>query len=478
MIENRRIEEAFRKIEKIVGKNRVSLSPEILYVYSYDMTENEPSMPDMVVLPETTEEVSEIVKTAYEFEIPIVPFSTGNNVGGLTIPEKGGIIVDLKRMKKIEVNAEDKYVIVEPGVSFGELKAYLDENHPDLIYSYPLAPPYTSVLANALLDGLNNLSTRYGAMAEWIQGLEAVLGDGTIVRTGACAVSHSWFGKAPLPDLSGLFISWEGTTGIVTKGALSLIPKLPFRKRVLIMTYNYETAWALIERTSKTRAFDEIAGFSYVAGKMLMARGVKVEKAEDDPEFLAFLEFTGNTKKELSTKDEILSRILRDIEKEGGLFDAPVDVDAIANAYPEYSKFAELPTTLDFLLEKGGLTWVGSYGPNKMWLKGVKGAEAILLKWGFPPFLVARSMKEGHYQVIRYIITFDRTNKEEVNKVRGCLEELAKFLLEIGYIPYKAPPWSAKMIINHAHRGFYELLKRIKKTVDPKGIMNPGKWNL
>lgn len=478
MIESRRIDEALRKIEGIVGKKRVSTSPEVLYVYSYDMTENEPSMPDMVVLPETTEEVSEIVKVAYELEIPVIPFSTGNNVGGLTIPERGGIIVDLKRMKKIEVNPEDKYVIVESGVSFGELKAYLDENHPDLIYSYPLAPPYTSVLANALLDGLNNLSTRYGAMSEWIQGLEAVLGDGTIVRTGACAVSETWFGRAPLPDLSGLFISWQGTTGIVTKGALSLIPKLPFRKRVLIMTYNYETAWMLIEKASRTRSFEEIAGFSYVAGKMLMARGSKIEKSEDDPEFFAFIEFSGNTKKEIDVKEEVLSMILKNIEKEGGIFDSPVDVDTLARIYPDYSKFAELPTTLDFLLEKGGLTWIGSYGPSKTWLKGVKGAENILTKWGFPPFLVARSMKEGHYQVIRYIITFDRTNKEEVKRVRKCLEELAEFLLDVGYIPYKAPSWAARIITQRAHPGFYELMKRIKRTLDPKGIMNPGKWNI
>ena len=460
----------------LLGKDKVSIAPDVLYIYSSDMTENEPSAPDVVVLPESLQEVVEIVKIANEFKIPLIPFATGNNVGGLTIPERGGIVVDMKRMKKIEVDEEEMYMVVEPGVTFGELKAYLDKNYPSLIYSYPLAPPYTSVLANAILDGLNNLSTRYGAMSEWIQGLEVVLPDGTVAKIGGKAVSASWFSRAPLPDLCGLFISWQGTTGIVTKGALMLIPSLPFKKRFLILTYTYSSAYNLIMKYSRMRAFDEIAGFSWVAGKMFFLREGKIEKSSDDPEFMLFVEMSGNSEEEIKVKEKLLKGVIKNLKEE---VEEPLDVELMVKAFPEYSKFSEFPTTLDFLLDRGGgLTWVGSYGPNKKWIEGAEGGSKILEKYEFPPLLVSRSMKEGHYQVLRFIIPFKRYDVEEKKIVRECLKELAQFLLDKGYVPYKMPSWLAPIVWERADRGYLELLKKMKMAIDPSGIMNPRKLGL
>lgn len=472
------IEKAKEKLVELLGKERVSDSPDVLYIYSQDMTENEPSFPDMVVIPQKREEVQEIVKIASEFKIPLVPFVTGNNVGGLTIPERGGIIVDMKRMKGIEVNEEEMYMVLEPGVTFGELRVHLERNHPSLIYSYPLAPPYTSVLMNALLDGLNNLSTRYGAMSEWIQGLEVVLSDGSVAKIGAPAVSTSWFSRAPLPDLSGLFISWQGTTGIVTKGALMLLPALPFRKRFLVLTHSYSSAYHLIMALSRKRAFDEIAGFSWVAGKTFFLREGTVKKSEDDPEFLLFVEMSGSSEEEVRVKEKIFNNALKEVEPAREL-EGPLDVELMVKFFPEYTKFSEFPTTLDFLLDRGGgLTWIGSYGPSKKWKEGAEGGSKVLEGFGFPPLLVARSMKEGHYQVLRFIIPFRRHEPEERKKVRECLKALAEFLLEIGYIPYKMPAWLAPLVWEKADPGYVELLKKIKKTMDPDGIMNPGKLGL
>lgn len=470
------IDKAKEKLILILGKERVNTEKDTLYIYSSDMTENEPSMPDIVVLPETLEEVVEIVKIANELKIPIIPFATGNNVGGLTIPENGGIVMDMKRMKKIEVDEEEMCLIVEPGVTFGELKAYLDRNHPSLIYSYPLAPPYTSVLANALLDGLNNLSTRYGAMSEWIQGLEVVLPDGKIARIGGGAVSSYWFSRAPLPDLCGLFISWQGTTGVVTKGALMLVPALQFKKRFLILTYTYSSAYGLIMESSRMRIFDEIAGFSWVAGKMFFLRETSIERAEDDPEFMLFLEMSGNSKEEIKTKEKMLKEKLKNFKKE---VEEPLDVELMVKTFPEYSKFSEFPTTLDFLLDRGGgVTWIGSYGPNKKWKDGAEGGSMVLDKHGFPPLLVARSMKEGHYQVLRFIIPFKMSDENEKRKVRECLKDLAEFLLDNCYVPYKMPSWLAPLVWKRIDRGYLELLKKIKEALDQNGIMNPGKLGL
>src|SRR5439155_326224 len=82
--------------------------------------------------------------------------AAGYNVGGLAIPQQGGIVLDLTRLDRIEVIDEDAmYAVIEPGVTFRQLKDTLAERTPDLVYAYPFAPPSTSVLANALMDGLN-----------------------------------------------------------------------------------------------------------------------------------------------------------------------------------------------------------------------------------------------------------------------------------------------------------------------------------
>jgi len=151
------------ELEKILGQNWVSDFPEEIQNYSSDMTESLPSEPEFVVMPNTVEEVQAIVEMANEYKIPLVPFVAGANVGGLTIPLKGGIIVDLKRMDRvIRVDMDDMYMILEPGVTFGHIRKLLDEKFPQFVYCYPMAPPFTSVAANALQDGLNNLSLPHG----------------------------------------------------------------------------------------------------------------------------------------------------------------------------------------------------------------------------------------------------------------------------------------------------------------------------
>jgi glycolate oxidase len=169
-------------LESIVGTEFVASDLATRYIYSQDLTENEPHWPFGVVMPSNPEEVQRIVLEANRFCCPLVPFAYGLNMGGLTIPGQDAVVVDLKRMKRIlEVNEEDLYMLVEPGVTFGMIRAYLDEHHAGFRYTYPLAPPQTSALSNALMDGLNNMSMRHGAMSEWLNGLEAVLPTGELV---------------------------------------------------------------------------------------------------------------------------------------------------------------------------------------------------------------------------------------------------------------------------------------------------------
>lgn len=467
------------ELKKIVGESCVFDDEETLRKYSCDMTEIEGKMPDFVVKSTSTIEIQKIVNLANEYKIPITPAVARTNLGGLTIPTEGGIVLDLTDMNKIiEVKKEEMYAIIEPGVSYQQIKEHLDKNFPELRFAYPLSPPNTSIVANCLLDGLANISLKHGSTSEWIQGIEAVLPNGEIIKSGSCAVSPFWFSRAPLPDLTGLFISWQGTTGIVTKMAISLFPKLKFRYRVFIMFYEMETAFEVMKKFSYSGVFDDIGGLSWTCGKLLFGVKNPVQRDPDEVEFYVYADISANTRREMRAKKDVIEGILKDFKNI--LFEGPFPVDDILKIDKAFDKFAEFPTYLDFLLDTpgGGLTWIGTYGPISNWAEGARKCSDLMIERGFPPTIVSRPMKGGHFVILRLITIFDKKNKEEVERVRKLNNDICDIILNLGFIPYKTPIWIVKKFMDRIDKNYYETLKKIKSTLDPNRIMNPGKWLL
>ena len=108
-------------------------------LYSYDLTWVTPRMPDYVVTPESVEEIQRILRFANREEIPVIPYVSGANIGGLTIPEEGDIILDLKRLNRItKIGTETHYAIIEPGVTHAQFSAIL---HLGTSTRKPLRPP-------------------------------------------------------------------------------------------------------------------------------------------------------------------------------------------------------------------------------------------------------------------------------------------------------------------------------------------------
>ena len=133
MTEMPKISEAEQKVVKalqaIVGEKNATAAKHVRYAYSYDMSFVLPKLPDYVVMAENVEQVQGIMRFANQEKIPVVPFTAGTNIGGLCIPERGGILLDLKRMNKIvKIDPESHYAVVEPGVSHGMLAEALFEH--------------------------------------------------------------------------------------------------------------------------------------------------------------------------------------------------------------------------------------------------------------------------------------------------------------------------------------------------------------
>jgi len=468
-------------LQGIVGPKFVASDPSTRYIYSQDLTENEPRWPLGAVMPGNAEEVQGIVEEANRFEIPLVPLTYGLNMGGLTIPGADAVVVDLKRMQKIiEVNEEDLYILVEPGVTFDMIRTYLDEHHPNFRYTYPLAPPQTSALSNALMDGLNNMSMKHGSMSEWVNGLEVVLPTGEMVRVGSCAAVESWHGRSPLPDLAGIFLGWQGSTGIVTKGALQIWPLPPMRSRFFLPVYDANTAYEIMRRLCRKEICDDLACVSWPLGKMLFAAREELSLSLGEPQLFIYGDLYAENEAHRELKERIIREVMQEVGRLGGPIEEPLDVDSLVKINPAFEKLAEFPTTLDFLLDygPGGMTWVGSYGPGSRWAEGVDRCFEILEAEGFPPILVARPMKGGHFWVLRFILHFDRQDSKDKERTRRTLGQLAEDLLDRHYIPYKAPAWAVQKIRERDENGFFLLMEKIKSCLDPKNIMNPGRWGL
>ena len=471
------------KLKEIVGKEWVSDFPEELFLYSYDMTEHPPSNPEFIVMPKTPEEIQAIVRIANEYKIPIVPFVTGANIGGLTIPLKGGIILDLKRMNQIiKVDLDDMYMIIEPGVTFGDVKKCFTEEYPEFRYCYPFAPPFASVTANALLGGLNNLSLKYGSMSEVINGIEAVLPNGKLVKIGTCmCFDDGWWGRAPMPDLLGLFTCWQGMTGIVTKIALQIWPRKPIRAWKFVLSNDLDATYRFMKRLAKLEIMNDMLLMSVETVKMVL--GVPLGKAvhfEGEPRWTMILDFSANNQKEYKVKEEILASEVKELKKID-----PITVSgAVDSAIDLFGKRLEalvsLPMTVGGMLEYGGLSWVGTYMTSRpeTVVKGVETAFDIIEKHGFEKCLYTRMMKGGHYYAFRFLLRFSKENEGETERMQALNKELFESLFDLGAFPYKTPAWAANYILQHCDENWAELLKTVKKAIDPNMIMNPGRWGL
>lgn len=467
------------KLVRIIPAERILTDDSTLAQYASDMTEAPPSPPDAVVKAHTREEIVALVKFANENRVPLIPAVARTNLGGLCIPERGGIIVDLTDMRRIlEVNENEMYAVIEPGVTFGDISEYLKKHHAALRFGYPLSPPYTSVCANCICDGLANLSLRHGAMSEWVNGMEIVLPSGEVVVTGAGSVSPVWFGHAPIPHLDGLIFSWQGTTGIVTKMAVQLWPNLPLRKRMFILAATHHDAFDLMRRFCRTLMFDDIGGMTWPTGKMLF--GIKKPACKDptEPGAFVYLDFSGNIPEEIDCKLKMVRIVLEKARSAGVKAEEPILLEDIVRLNERFAKFAEFPTTLDFLLDHGGggLTWVGTYGPTAAWDEAADRAEKIMAEHGFPPTMVLRPMKGGHFGVFRAITIFNKNDAEEVERARRCNRALGQMALDLGFVIYKTPAWAVEMMLERMNPETHALMSRIKKLLDPNNIMNPGKW--
>ncbi|MCM3003029.1 glycolate oxidase subunit GlcD [Priestia koreensis] len=221
----------------IVGVENYEDSLAERLVYSYDATPQFQSMPDAVISPRHTKDVSDILKVCSEHRVPIVPRGSGTNLCAGTCPTQGGIVMLFKHMQQIlEIDEENLTVTLQPGVITLEMIEAVEAK--GLFY-----PPDPSSMKISTIGGNINENSgglrglKYGVTRDYVIGLEIVLPNGDIIRTGG-KLAKDVAGY----DLTRLFVGSEGTLGVITEATLKLIPMPESKKTILALYQDIEAA--------------------------------------------------------------------------------------------------------------------------------------------------------------------------------------------------------------------------------------------
>jgi FAD/FMN-containing dehydrogenase len=476
------------KLSKLVGPKNFSDDPAQLMAYSSDLSYTPAGMPNYIVKPANSEEVSAVVKFCSENSIPVVPVSSKVHFYGATIPKQGGVILDLSRMNNIfEIDADNRRVRFEAGVTWEQMTKELAKKGFRAIM--PLTPPAErSVLMDFMeREEPTNQVYDYG---EPLQGMEVVWPTGELFRMGSASVngypnsvSKGTNPMGPGLDFFRFFQCAQGTMGVVTWTNLK-IESIPKMDKVLFapledLDYGINFLYRIMPR----RIGQEVLLLNNMDLAAMLA-------GNDEDEFDKLYATLPTW-----TLVLVISGLLRRPEEKIA-YEENFLKHVIDHEFPNMQLGENLPGFPG--LRKKMLTLLRNPWPADMphWKTSVRGAcqslffhtkpelvssfietvEEIAPQYGYPISEIGMYLQPiEHNRAIRpeFNFFYDPEDPEETAMVRALYNELAKTLLADGAV-FTRPYGDLAPIVYEKAATYAAALKRLKKVFDPNNIMNPG----
>lgn len=457
---NKRVDLTSVQIEhlKTLVSGAVSTNETILDQHGRDESAIPPVRPSAVVMPHSTEEVSNVLKYCNSEKIPVVAFGAGSSLEGHVLPLFGGISLDLTEMNKIiEIRPDDLLVRVEPGVHRMALNEKLASN--GLFFS--VDPGADATLGGMASTGAAGTTTvRYGSMRDNVLAMTAVMADGTVIKTGreTRKLSAGY-------DLTRLLVGSEGTLAVITELTLRVFG-IPEKMAAAIVRFptlsDGVTAATAIVRS----------GISIARCEFLDAKCIKNVNSHDGLNLsempTLFFEFHGSPQGVAEDAQSV-----KDIVEEFGGSDFEWTVDEGArrklwqarhNAY--WAGIAAHPG-------KRAVSTDAAVPLSKL-SDAVQTAEQILSKHPYP-FSILGHVADANFHC--FIVT-DPANPKELEDVRHITHEITMKMIEMGGTctgEHGIGSGKIEALVEETGAPAVSIMKLIKQTLDPNNILNPGK---
>ncbi|OPX97463.1 MAG: putative FAD-linked oxidoreductase [Syntrophorhabdus sp. PtaB.Bin006] len=448
------------ELQKVVGKENVLTKKEALRAYSYDGTTSWVHEPDVVVFPTSTQHVSEILKIANAEKVPVTPRGGGTNVSGGSIPIQGGIVLCTTKMNKIlRIDKENLTATVEPGVVLMDLTMSLAKE--GLFF-----PPDPQSFLGATMGGIiaenagGPACVKYGVTKQYILGIEAVLPTGEVINLGGRTLKN-----VVGYDLLHIYISSEGTLGVITKAELKLNPIPPAKKTIMAVYDDVAKAGENVFRVLEN---------GVIPGKIELLDNWVINRIEEmmpmglpkDADAVLLFEVDGIPEAVEKETEKIV-----EIAKKYGAKDVRVAQDqAEADKY--------------WMARKAGFAAV--FGKARTVF-----AEDVTVPRGQIPALINRCKELAKKYNVEIVvlghagdgnlhpaILTDIGNKDHYDRSVKAMDEIIESAVEFGGVlsgEHGIGLEKQKFLKRQLEPAVIELMKKVKALFDPNNIMNPGK---
>jgi glycolate oxidase len=445
------------ELKSIVGSENVLNDDESRVCYSFDATRYS-AKPDAIVKPRDTEEVARLVALAHQESIPITPRGAGTGLSGGSVPAKGGMVLSTERMNSpATIFKEDLYAVVQPGVVTEHFQAEVEAK--GLFYPPDPASQSACTLGGNVAECAGGLrGIKYGTTRNYVLGLEIVTPEGKVVRTGARTVK-----SVAGYDVTRLMVGSEGTLGIATSLTLRLLPRPPARR---VIACSFTSVGDAAEAVSEIIAGGLVPSILEVMDDVTVGAVEAFLKEDIGGGVLLVGEFDGA----VSLSNEEASKAVEILKaKHGSVVDGRVEHaksqllwKARRSALPALTRVASTVVLEDVTVPRSRLPEMVSKA------KGIAARYDIRLA-------VFGHAGDGN---IHPTFLIDRGNSGAMRRLDAAISEMMGACIDLGGtvsgehgIGMDKMPF-LKLELGEAG---YDIMKRLKESLDPRGIMNPGK---
>jgi glycolate oxidase len=459
---NRITDRIIAEIATTIGEGNVLSDDESRSLYSKDETEDLSFVPEVIVKPSTAQHVAAILKLANAYRIPVTPRGAGTGLSGGALPVFGGIVLSMEKFKRIiEIDEKNCQAVVEPGVI---TQIFQEECEKVGLYY----PPDPSSRGSSFLGG--NLAecaggpraVKYGVTKDYVLGLEAVLPTGEIINVGGRVLKNvSGY------NLTQLIVGSEGTLAVITKIIFRLIPLPKLRKVVLVQFSTLEDAAAAVASIFSNGITPSACEFMEKAAVKVAEERQAKKFPNSDAEAQLLIEVDGNYEEALHSEIEKIAEVVSQHNAIDVLLaedrQKVEDVWALRRGMGEAVKSVSTYKEEDTVIPRANLPQL------------IKGVKEICEQYNITSICYGHA---GDGNVHVNILKDKLTDEEWNTHVDDAVRKIFKLTVSLGgtisgehgigysqksYLPIALSPAALN------------LMKEIKRTFDPQGILNPGK---